>query len=125
MNPPKMRAWNLALRLGLEVGALAGLGIAAWNQTAGAARWVAVVSAPLLGATLWGTFNVLDDPSRSGEAPIEVAGWVRLALELLVLGCGWVAYSIAGYPAIGVAFVVLSIVHYTVGRARLRWLLSR
>jgi hypothetical protein len=43
----------------------------------------------------------------------------------LVLGGGWVAYGIAGYPAIGAAFAALTLLHYTVGRARLRWLLSR
>ena len=37
MQPPKMRSWNLALRLGLEIGALIGLGLAAWTQTEGAA----------------------------------------------------------------------------------------
>ncbi len=124
MNPPKMRAWNLVLRLGLEVAALAGLGIAAWGQTGGATRWVAVVAVPLVGAMLWGTFNVLDDPSRSGEAPIEVTGRVRLAIELVVLGCGWVAYGITGYPLVGIVFAILTIVHYTVGRARVHWLLS-
>ena len=117
MNPPKMRPWNLALRLGLEIGAVTGLGVAAWNQTGGAARWVAVVAAPLAGAVLWGTFNVLDDPSRSGEAPVEVPGWVRLAVELFVLGAGWIAYGLAGYPAIGVAFAALTVLHYAVARA--------
>lgn len=28
MNPPVMAGWNLALRFGLELGALAGLGLA-------------------------------------------------------------------------------------------------
>ena len=125
MNPPEMRSWNLALRLGLEIGALIGLGLAAWTQTDGAARWVAVVAVPLAAAALWGTFNVVDDPSRSGEAPVEVPGWVRLTVELLVLGGGWVAYGIAGYPAIGAAFAALTLLHYGAGRARLRWLLSR
>lgn len=125
MNPPKMRPWNLALRLGLEIGALTGLGVAAWNQSEGAVRWVAVVAAPLAGAALWGTFNVLDDPSRSGEAPVEVPGWVRLAIELIVLGAGWVAYGIAGYPAIGAVFAALTVLHYTVARARVQWLLTR
>ena len=125
MNPPKMKPWNLALRLGLEIGALTGLGIAAWDQTGGAARWFAVIAAPLIGAALWGTFNVLDDPSRSGEAPVEVAGSVRLAVELCVLGGGWVAYGIAGYPTIGITFAALTVLHYVVGRARVQWLLSR
>jgi hypothetical protein len=120
-----MRPWNLALRLGLEIGALTGLGLAAWAQTEGAARWVAASAAPLAAATLWGTFNVLDDPSRSGEAPVEVPGLGRLAIELTVLGGGWVAYGIAGHPAIGGAFAALTVLHYAVARQRVRWLLSR
>jgi hypothetical protein len=119
-----MRPWNLALRLGLEIGALTGLGIAAWNQTGGAVRWIAVAAAPIAGAALWATFNVLDDPSRSGEAPVEVPGLVRLAIELFVLGTGWAGYSIAGYPAIGTVFAALTILHYTVAYPRVRWLLS-
>jgi hypothetical protein len=125
MNPPEMRKWNLALRLGLEIGALTGLGVAAWNQTDGAIRWIAVIALPLIAAALWGTFNVLDDPSRSGEAPVEVPGRVRLAIELLVLVSGWIAYAIAGHPAIGATFAALTILHYAVGRARIHWLLSR
>ncbi len=124
MNPPKMQAWNLALRFVLEIAALTGLGIAAWTQTGGAARWITVVIVPLAAATLWGTFNVLDDPSRSGEAPVKVAGWVRLAVELLVLGGGWIAYGVAGHAVVGATFAALTVLHYTVGRARVRWLLT-
>ena len=124
MSPPEMRPWNLALRLGLEIGALTGLGLAAWTQTDGAARWVAVAAVPLGAAALCATFNVLDDPSRSGEAPVEVPGWFRLTIELLVLGAGWVAYGVAGYPAIGAGLAVLTVLHYAVGRARVQWLLS-
>lgn len=125
MNAPEMRKWNLALRLGLEIGALTGLGVAAWNQTDGAIRWIAVIALPLIAAALWGTFNVLDDPSRSGEAPVEVPGRVRLTIELLVLVSGWIAYAIAGHPAIGATFAALTILHYGVGRARIHWLLTR
>jgi hypothetical protein len=120
-----MRPWNLALRLGLELAALIGLGLAAWSQTDGAVRWIAVIALPLVGATLWGTFNVLDDPSRSGEAPVEVPGWVRLAVELFVLFGGWVGYGVAGYPAIGATFAALTVLHYAVSAARVRWLLTR
>ena len=86
MSPPEVPGWNLALRFALELGALAGIGAGAWALTSGGWRWVAVVIAPLAAATSWGTFNVLDDPSRSGEAPVEVPGWVRLGVELLVFG---------------------------------------
>lgn len=124
MNPPPMRPWNLAIRLGLEIGALTGLGVGAWSQADGTARWIAVAAAPLAGAVLWGTFNVLNDPSRSGRAPVEVAGWVRLIVELLVLGTGWAAYGLAGHPTLGAGFAAVTVFHYAVAHARVRWLLT-
>lgn len=120
-----MRPWNLALRFVLEMGALVGLGLAAWGATSGLLRWVLVVVVPLAAAVCWGTFNVVDDPSRSGRAPVEVAGWIRLAIELVVLFGGWIGYAIAGLPAVGIAFAALSVLHYAVGHARVRWLLGR
>jgi len=125
MIPPGMRPWNLALRLGLEIGALTGLGVAAWTRIDGPARPVAVIAVPLAAAALWGTFNVIGDPSRSGEAPVEVSGRVRLGIELAVLGGGWVAYGVAGAPAIGVTFAALTVLHYVVARPRVEWLLGR
>ena len=96
MNPPTMAGWNLALRFGLELAALLGLGLAAWKFTPGPARWAAVALVPIAAAVIWGVFNVLDDPSRSGAAPVEVTGWVRLAIELAILAAGVAAFAIAG-----------------------------
>ncbi|HKJ55146.1 MAG TPA: YrdB family protein [Nitriliruptoraceae bacterium] len=120
-----MRPWNLALRFVLEMAALVGLGLAAWGATTGVLRWVLVFLLPLAAAACWGTFNVVDDPSRSGRAPVEVAGWIRLLIELVVLFGGWIGYAIAGLPAVGVAFAALTVLHYAVGHARVRWLLGR
>ena len=53
MNPPDMAGWNLALRFGLEVAALAGLATAAWRLTNGIWRWPAVVAVPLIAAIAW------------------------------------------------------------------------
>ena len=124
MTPPSMPGWNLALRFALELAALAGLAAAAWKLGSGPGRWIGVVAVPVAAATVWGVFNVLDDPSRSGEAPVEVPGRVPLGIELLVLAGGWVAYAVAGHPAVGAAFAVLAVLHFTVGRARVHWLLS-
>lgn len=124
MTPPTMAGWNLALRLGLEVGAFTGLGIAAWKFTSGPVRWAAVVVLPLAAATAWGVFNVLNDPSRSGAAPIEVSGWIRLALELLVLGGGAAAIFIAGRPEIATVFAVLIVAHYLASLRRIEWLVQ-
>lgn len=125
MNPPDMRPWNLALRFGLEMAALVGFGLAAWHLSSGIVRWTAVVAVPLVAAVLWGTLNVLDDPSRSGNAPVEVSGRVRLVVEAIVLGGGWIAYGTAGHRALGVALAVLTVLHYAVAFGRVRWLLSR
>ena len=65
------------------------------------------------------------DADDDDWAPVEVPGPVRLAIELAVLGGGWLAYSIAGHPAIGTAFAALTVAHYTVARPRVQWLLSR
>jgi hypothetical protein len=124
MNPPEMAGWNLALRFALEIGALIGLGVAAWQSTDGLVRWIAVIAVPLAAAALWGTFNVLDDPSRSGEAPVEVAGWLRLVIELTILGGGAVAIGIVGGRIAGIGFAVLILVHYAASWSRIQWLIS-
>jgi hypothetical protein len=124
MNPPEMAGWNLALRFALEIGALIGLGIAAWQSTSGPARWIASIAVPLVAAAVWGTFNVLNDPSRSGEAPIEVAGWLRLVIELTILGGGAVAIGIVGGRIAGIGFAVLILVHYAASWSRIQWLIS-
>jgi hypothetical protein len=118
-----MAGWNLALRFVLELGALAGLAIAAWKLTSGPLRWVAAVAVLVAAAALWGVFNVLDDPSRSGAAPVEVSGWIRLAIEMLVLGGGAAALVIAGRPYLGIAFTVLVAAHYLASWSRVEWLL--
>lgn len=119
-----MAGWNLALRFGLELGALAGLGLAAWKLTSGPLRWAAVILVPLAAAAIWGVFNVLNDPSRSGAAPIEVNGWTRLAIELLILGGGAAAIVYAGRRDIGIIFAVLIAVHYAASTSRVEWLVQ-
>lgn len=120
-----MAGWNLALRFGLEVAALVGLGAGAWSAASGVLRVVLVVVVPLVAAVAWATFNVLGDPSRSGEAPVEVAGPVRLALELAILVGGVVGLAIAGWTVVAVVVGALLTLHYATTGPRLRWLLPR
>ena len=124
MTPPEMAGWNLALRFGLEVAAFTGLAMAAWTLSSGNLSWVAVVAVPLVAATIWGVFNVLDDPSRSGAAPVEVNGLVRLAIELAILGGGAAAFALTQRPAIGIVLAILIVVQYTTSWSRVEWLTS-
>ncbi len=120
--PPTMAGWNLALRFLLELAALIGLAAAAWKFGSGPGRWISVVVVPVAAAVIWAVFNVLDDPSRSGVAPVEVDGVVRLVLELAILGGGAAAVAVAGRPALGIVFAVAIVGHYLVSLDRVEWL---
>ena len=112
------------LRFGLEVTALVGFGVGAWSQTEGVFRWLLVVVIPFAAAAIWGTFNVLDDPSRSGKAPVVVPGWLRLAIELLVLGGGVIGLVSGGLSLVATGLMVLVVFHYFVSWRRVHWLLA-
>ena len=122
MTPPTMPGWNLALRFLLELAALAGLAAAAWTFGSGLGRWVAVVAVPVAAAAIWGLFNVLDDPSRSGAAPVEVNGPVRLAIEVVILGGGAAALAVAIHPAWGMVVALAILGHYLASVDRVAWL---
>lgn len=124
MTPPDMAGWNLALRFGLEVAALTGLAMAAWRLSSGNVRWFAVIIVPVIAATTWGVFNVLDDPSRSGEAPVEVNGWIRLGIELAILGGGAAAFAVTQRPTIAITMAILIIVQYASSASRIEWLVQ-
>lgn len=114
--------WNAALRFGLELGALVGLGAGAAELASGAGAWALAVAVPATAAVLWGTFRVPGDP---GPAPVAVPGPVRLGVEALVLGGGVVGLAMAFPPWVWIADVVLLGVHHLTAGARLRWILAR
>jgi hypothetical protein len=116
---------NLALRFLLELSGLVAVGMFGWIGLDGAARWGGVIGFPLAFATLWGIFNVPDDPSRSGAAPVRVPGIVRLGLELTLFAAGAAALYLAGYPRVGIGFGTLVLVHYVLSWDRIAWLLKR
>jgi uncharacterized protein DUF2568 len=117
--------WNLTLRFLLELAALFGLGMAGWSLSGGWWRWVVALVVPLIAAALWGTFAVLDDPSRSGRAPVPVPGAVRLVLELVILFGGAIGFHAAGYTTTAFIVVLLIVASYAFSLDRLGWLLKQ
>ncbi len=83
---------------------------------------IGVVVVPVAVAVIWAVFNVLDDPSRSGAAPVEVHGWVRLALELAILGGGAAAVAFAVRPELGIVLGLAVLGHYLFSWDRVEWL---
>ena len=116
---------NLALRFLLELGALFALGWWGWSLADNWLRFVLALVFSMVAATIWGTFAVPDDPSRSGEAPVVVRGWVRLGLELAIFLAAAIGLASVGRDSFAIVLVVVVVVHYLLSIDRISWLLAR
>ncbi|MFD0362586.1 YrdB family protein [Nocardia sp. GCM10030253] len=114
----------LAVRLLLELTAVASFGIYGWRAFDSPWRFILVVALPIVAATLWGTFAVPGDPSRSGAAPVAVAGPVRLVVELAVLFGGAALLWAAGLPRWALVSAAVLVVYHLLAYDRITWLLT-
>lgn len=113
---------NLALRFLLELAALFSLGYWGWMQHEGILRLLLGLGLPLVAAVLWGTFRVPGDP---GDAPVAVPGFLRLILEVIVLGSGvWALYA-SSQTTPALIFAALLLFHYAISYDRIIWLLRQ
>lgn len=120
-----MNPINLAVRFILEVVALISVGVWGWKFSDGWTHYVLAFGIPIVLAIVWGTFNVPDDPSRSGNAPVAVSGAVRLTIELGIFSiAAWVLYGI-GYTKFSLILVLAIVIHYLASHERVMWLLAR
>ena len=116
---------NLAIRFILELCALASVGIWGWNQTDGWLKFILAFGLPIILAAIWGIFNVPNDPSRSGRAPIVVPGIIRLAIELGFFTIATLSLYDAAFTEMSLVFGILVILHYIVSYDRIKWLLTQ
>lgn len=117
--------FNLAVRFLLEMSGLVSLGNWGWNQSDGWLRFVLAIGIPIIFATIWGTFAVPDDPSRSGKAPIVTPGIIRLAIEIGFFACAtWSMYDL-GFNKVSLAFGIIVVLHYMISYDRIKWLISQ
>ena len=95
---------NYGLRFMLELSVLAALGYWGFVKFDGAVQWLFGLGAPLIAASVWGTF-VAPKASRPTVDP------VRLLLEVAVFGSGVAALLAAGSTALALVFAALVVVH--------------
>ena len=118
---------NLGIRFLLELAALASLGLWGWHS-GGSETWLQYILAigiPVLAALIWGVFNVLGDPSRSGKAPVKVPGIVRLVIELAFFSiASWGLFDL-GNTTLSLTLVGVVVVHYLVSYDRVLWLIKQ
>jgi hypothetical protein len=116
---------NLALRFLLELAAFGGLAFWGWQRGDGLLGFVFALGSFLIAAILWGTFNVPDDPSRSGRAPVRVPGLIRLPLEIAIFAAGIWAIQSTGYGQLALILAILVLVHYLLSYDRITWLVRQ
>lgn len=116
---------NLALRFLLEIAALVAIGYWGFRQHTGIWRVLLGIGLPVIAATLWATFAVPDDPSRSGRAPVPIPGVLRLVLELSLFGlAAWALYT-TGSSLLALILGSIIIVHYALSYDRIAWLIRQ
>lgn len=115
---------NLTIRFLLELTALIAVGIWGWNQGEGWLQYVLAFGLPIIMATIWGTFAVPNDPSRSGNAPIVVTGIIRLVVEFAFFSIATLALYNLGYIRLSGIFGLIVAIHYLISYDRIIWLLN-
>ena len=115
---------NGFIRFGLEITALIATGSYFWHKVEGLWGNSLAFGIPLLMVVLWGVFNVPNDPSRSGKAPVVVPGFVRLLIEILVLGTGCY-FLFLQHTSYAWVYLSLMLFHYAVSYPRIVWLLKQ
>jgi hypothetical protein len=115
---------NLAVRFLLEIAGVVGLfRLGLWAADGPLAVLLALVFS-IGAATAWGLFNVPGDRSRSGRAPVQVSGAVRLLVESVLLGGGSVGWFLAGPIWFAWTYTVTLVIHYLLSWDRVGWLLG-
>lgn len=116
---------NLVLRFALEMSALLAMGFWGWHWNPMTFPLITAIIIPVIAATLWGTFAVPDDPSRSGEAPVPVPGLVRLFLELIFFATAVFMLFRLEKSQLAFTLGILTLIHYLISVERIKWLLKR
>jgi hypothetical protein len=117
-----MNALNLSLRFLLELWSWIVPGIWVFRQFEGLVAWILALAASLALMAIWGTFAVLEDPSRSGKAAVPVNGKIRLLIELCEFGLGaWAGFALYG-PSLGFSVIGLIVLHHLLYFPRMQWI---
>jgi hypothetical protein len=116
---------NLTIRFLLELTALFAMGAWGWKLSDNWIRFILVIGIPIIAMIIWGTFAVTDDPSRSGQAPVQVPGLIRLIIEFAFFSFAvWIFYDL-GLVRLSWWIGAITILHYAISYDRITWLLTR
>jgi len=115
-----------AIRFAMEIVAAVALGRWGWFAgDGGITGGVLMIVLPVIAFTFWGMFSVRDDPSRNPNPVVAVSDWVRLVIEVVVLGLGIAALWSTDGATPALIFAAVVIVSYAIGWRRIVWLVAQ
>ena len=116
---------NLALRFLLEIVGLIALGSFGWHFGGELSRYGFAIGIPLVAAIIWGTFAVIDDLSRSGNAVVVISGMFRLAIEFTFFAAATWSMIAVDATKYGMIYGLLVLLHYVASYDRVLWLIRQ
>jgi hypothetical protein len=117
----KRHPFDRALCAVIEITAVLAYGYWAWAVHSGYLRYAWSFLALLVAWVVWDVFRVPGDGSAKPRVPVP--GWVRLIIEAGYFTGAGTALVAAGAEAVGIVFMLLVAVHYSLTHRRVRWLL--
>ena len=116
---------NLMIRFLLELNVLLAMGMWGWKLSDNWLRFILAIAIPVIAMTIWGTFAVPDDPSRSGQALVQVSGVIRLLIEFTFFSVSVWMLNDMGLPKWSLWVGIITVVHYAMSYDRIIWLLTQ
>ena len=114
---------SLFFRFLLEIVAFVAVGYWAYGQAEGLLGGTLALVVPLIMALVWGIFGAPNDPSRAGQPPVPVPGWLRLLLEWILFGFAvWCIFALK-LQVWGWLMAAAVLLLYGLTNQRVRWLL--
>jgi hypothetical protein len=105
----------------LQVAAVLAYGYWGWAAHPGRNQWVWALGALVVAWIVWDVFRVPGD--GWAKPAVSVPGWVRLIIEAAYFTGVASALAAVGLPVLGITYIILVAIHYTLTHRRLVWLL--
>jgi hypothetical protein len=105
----------------LEVAAVLAYGYWGWAAHPGTTQWAWTLGAAVVAWIVWDVFRVPGDGTAKPAVPIP--GWVRLVIEAAYFTGVATALAATNLQLVGIVYIILVAIHYTLTHQRLIWLL--
>ena len=118
---------NYTVHFILELVGLYAFGLWGWQASDnGIIRLILAIGLPLVAGVAWGVFGTPGDKRGRPEIkiPVEIPGWLRLALEVGYFALATLAFYAVGDTTVALVFGLVALVQTLLAYDRIGWLLT-